>query len=77
MASIVRLDYTADEINEKLGKVNDAVQTTGDSTTAVMSQKAVTDALYEIRQKGLPSRNLFNKDTVTRGAYIYILEVAR
>ncbi len=60
-------DLSEDEKTESV----DIVQTTGDSETAVMSQKAVTDALGEIRDKGTLSRNLFNKDTVTSGAYIY------
>lgn len=45
MANIVKLNYTADEINERLGKVADAVQETGDSEIAVMSQKAVTNEI--------------------------------
>lgn len=47
MANIVKLNYTADEINEKLGRVAEVVQTTGDSEMAVMSQKATTEAIAE------------------------------
>lgn len=47
MANIVKLDYTVDEINEKLGKIDDVVQTVGDSDNKVMSQKAVTGELVK------------------------------
>ena len=46
MANIAKLDFTAEEINERLSKVSDpieVVQEAGNSETAVMSQKAVTD----------------------------------
>lgn len=45
MADEYVLSYTAEEIDEKLGKIHDPVQTTGDSETVVMSQKAVTAAI--------------------------------
>lgn len=48
MANIVKLNYTADEINEKLGKVDDVVQSIGNSETAVMSQKAVTEQIQKV-----------------------------
>lgn len=57
--NIVKLNYTADEINEKLGKVNDPVQETGDSETAIMSQKAVTDYVTDYIKK-VATKNLFN-----------------
>ena len=47
MANIVKLNYTADEINNKLGIIDKVVQTTGNSETAVMSQRAITDAIAE------------------------------
>lgn len=43
MANIYKLSYAASEINEKLGKITDVVQTTGNSETVVMSQRAVTE----------------------------------
>lgn len=73
MANIVKLNYTADEINEKLGKVQDPVQTTGYSETAVMSQKAVTEHVEQHILKA-PSRNLMNlvfeNATISSGKFV-------
>ena len=68
MANIVKLNYTADEINEKLGKVDDVVQTVGDSETAVMSQKATTEAV-ELAAKEFGFYNYFDGRLQT-GCYL-------
>ena len=48
MATEYKLSYTATEINEKLGKIPDVLQTTGNSTTDTMSQTAITNALSQL-----------------------------
>ena len=67
MATIQKLSYTASEIDEKLGKIDDVVQTTGNSETAVMSQKAVTDLILERmpRLNILLCDNYISVDTVS------------
>ena len=75
MATIYKLDYTGEEINEKLGKVTDAVQTTGDSETAVMSQAAVTTAIDEAKE-ALKKPATYDKVTslfeVTKDSFVSI-----
>ena len=82
MASIGKLNYTADEINEKLEKVNDPVQTTGDSETLVMSQKAVTDT---IKALGFKDEDFANGtvagvelywDTIIRDSNNFLLDLS-
>lgn len=51
MANIAKLNYTADEINEKLDKVCDVVQTAGHSETSVMSQSAVSNIFANALKK--------------------------
>lgn len=68
MAMEYKLSYTAPEINEKLGKIYDIVHTTGDSTSFVMSQKAITDQLDAFRvfekSETIIGKNIFNPNAV-------------
>lgn len=41
--------YLTDKINKALANIPEIVQTTGDSETAVMSQKAVTDSVNVLK----------------------------
>lgn len=68
MAMEYKLSYTAPEINEKLGKIYDIVHTTGDGTSFVMSQKAITDQLDAFRvfekSETIIGKNIFNPNAV-------------
>jgi lysophospholipase L1-like esterase len=65
MANIVKLNYTAEEINERLGKVCDPVQTIGDSEALVMSQRAVTQNFALTT-----NFNLFDKNNITTNSLL-------
>ena len=70
MANIAKLNYTIDEINEKLEKIDEVVQTTGDSETKVMSQKATTDAIkslgFEVDENTFVPPNILEGLTLTK-----------
>lgn len=78
MATEYKLSYTASEIDAKLGKIDglvektSIVQVSGDSETAVMSQKAVTDAISQAVSNVMPEF-VDSVDQMTDTAKKYVL----